>query len=279
MSKKNRSNILSVLARTALAFVFVLGQTAWAGQGQNAKDKPTSNAAANPRQTPPNPSTAGSKGQAAEEETTAPENSSAEETSHRGGQHEGIKVHGHWTIDVRNPDGTLASHREFENSLVQFDGGGLAVLLSRQVSVGAWYVVIVDFTSPTADLCHGAFGGNVVGGLCYIGENTPAFAAQVGSANTDSSNLVVGTSGQNANTTGPVILNLSGSVTVPTAGAISGVQSNFLTCPATVSPSACLTTITDNLFSNEAFTRASLSTPVSVAAGQTVAVTVVITFS
>jgi len=27
-------------------------------------------------------------------------------------------VHGHWTIDVREPDGTLVSHNEFENALV-----------------------------------------------------------------------------------------------------------------------------------------------------------------
>jgi len=61
MSKKNWSNILSALARTALAFVFVFGQTAWAMQGPNVKDKPTSNAAAKSQQTPPNLSTPGSK--------------------------------------------------------------------------------------------------------------------------------------------------------------------------------------------------------------------------
>src|SRR5713226_6208411 len=41
----------------------------------------------------------------------------ASAASESGGQKEGIKVHGHWTIDVRNPDGTLVTHREFENSL------------------------------------------------------------------------------------------------------------------------------------------------------------------
>jgi len=38
-----------------------------------------------------------------------------------GGPHEGIKVHGRWTIEVRNPDGSLASRHEFDNSLM--DGG------------------------------------------------------------------------------------------------------------------------------------------------------------
>lgn len=35
-----------------------------------------------------------------------------------GGLAAGIKVRGWWTIDVRNPDGKLFSHTEFENSLV-----------------------------------------------------------------------------------------------------------------------------------------------------------------
>jgi hypothetical protein len=34
-----------------------------------------------------------------------------------------IKVHGHWVIDLKNPDGTLAGHREFENSLAVGQGG------------------------------------------------------------------------------------------------------------------------------------------------------------
>lgn len=33
------------------------------------------------------------------------------------GNHEGIQVHGHWIIEVKNPDGTLVSHTEFENAL------------------------------------------------------------------------------------------------------------------------------------------------------------------
>jgi hypothetical protein len=35
----------------------------------------------------------------------------------QGGPQEGIKVHGHWVIEVRNPDGTLSTRREFENGL------------------------------------------------------------------------------------------------------------------------------------------------------------------
>jgi hypothetical protein len=49
----------------------------------------------------------------------------------RGGQKESIKVHGHWTIDVRNADGTLATHREFENALQTSGAKVLAHLLAR----------------------------------------------------------------------------------------------------------------------------------------------------
>ena len=34
-----------------------------------------------------------------------------------GGLGQGIQVHGWWSIDVRNQDGSLGSHTEFENSL------------------------------------------------------------------------------------------------------------------------------------------------------------------
>lgn len=38
----------------------------------------------------------------------------------------GVKVHGYWKIDVKNPDGKLASHTEFENSLTTNDPNGLS---------------------------------------------------------------------------------------------------------------------------------------------------------
>ena len=44
---------------------------------------------------------------------------------------EGLKVHGHWTIDVKNADGSLASHNEFENALVTGGASGAAVLAQR----------------------------------------------------------------------------------------------------------------------------------------------------
>jgi hypothetical protein len=70
------------------------------------------------------------------------------------GSHEGINVHGYWTIDIRNPDGKLARHMEFENQLctsfsdglnTQPIAGGdsiLASLLAGKASVGAWSIIL-----------------------------------------------------------------------------------------------------------------------------------------
>src|SRR2546426_7465271 len=58
----------------------------------------------------------------------------------KGGQVEGIKVHGHWTIDLRNPDGTLVTHREFENA---FNNPNLlGGFLARQQTPGQWIVIL-----------------------------------------------------------------------------------------------------------------------------------------
>ena len=59
-----------------------------------------------------------------------------------GGPNEGIRIRGEWTIEVRNPDGSLASRHEFKNALVPGQGDAiLARLLGRtQVSPWAWSV-------------------------------------------------------------------------------------------------------------------------------------------
>jgi hypothetical protein len=146
MSKKNWSYVPCVLGRTVLAFAFVFGENAWVARGQNAADKSNSSGAAKPNQAKANSSTASvAKPQSVEGETASKESSSNGEASPHGGQHEGIKVHGHWTIEVRNPDGALVAHREFENSLQGGPGGRanfLSSVLSRQNTVGNWIIFL-----------------------------------------------------------------------------------------------------------------------------------------
>jgi len=45
------------------------------------------------------------------------------------GKSEGIRVHGHWLIEIRNPDGSLASRHELENALTTGGQAALARLL------------------------------------------------------------------------------------------------------------------------------------------------------
>jgi hypothetical protein len=60
-----------------------------------------------------------------------------------GGLGQGIQVHGWWSIDVRNQDGTVRSHTEFENSLWTGQGElALASFLGRTNSVGLWDVTV-----------------------------------------------------------------------------------------------------------------------------------------
>ena len=73
--------------------------------------------------------------------------------------HEGLKVHGHWKIVVRNPDGSLAKEIEFENALVTPGGGDIALasLLAGYLSAGAWEILVVPQSGSTG-LCGGGSG-------------------------------------------------------------------------------------------------------------------------
>jgi hypothetical protein len=81
----------------------------------------------------------------------------AEERPH-GGPSEGIKVHGHWTIEIRNPDGSLASHSEFENELVPDEGSQvLAGVLGNQFTVDSWTLWVSDGSIEGRGPCEGQY--------------------------------------------------------------------------------------------------------------------------
>src|SRR6185295_728382 len=79
------------------------------------------------------------------------------------GAREGIKVHGHWTIDVKNPDGSLVSQYVFENALE--DGTILSQMLSRTKVPGEWGVYLWQVGSGLRKPCPSYFNG-----ACVIGE-------------------------------------------------------------------------------------------------------------
>ena len=65
----------------------------------------------------------------------------AQEEERQGGSGD-IKVHGHWTFDVRNADGSLASHSEFENSLVSNGASLLSRMLARVEPIRGWWIEV-----------------------------------------------------------------------------------------------------------------------------------------
>ena len=79
------------------------------------------------------------------------------------GPAEGIKVHGHWTIELRNPDGGLDSRHELENELIPGMGTTLlAGLLGNVYDDTSWGINL--WGSP-ADPC----GPQPTNGPCQIG--------------------------------------------------------------------------------------------------------------
>src|SRR5262245_45061077 len=71
---------------------------------------------------------------------------------------DGIKVHGYWTIDVRNADGGLASHNEFENALEPSGGVALTGLLARNSVPTAWRLDLIGANLTSGPCVKTPFG-------------------------------------------------------------------------------------------------------------------------
>jgi hypothetical protein len=186
----------------------------------------------------------------------------------------GIKVHGHWTIDVRKADGTLVSHHEFENALTSTGGLGLAQLLARAYTAGGWGIL----------LDGGVCQGQLIGGVCIIQEpSAPAGGGQ------DSSDLSVSVPAAGQANAG--LLVLKGSVTAQLAGQITTVRTRQSSClpnasqtlgELTVSQCAAIAymgIIQGNPHIFDVTAHTITPSPIAVDAGQFIQVTVVISFT
>jgi hypothetical protein len=230
---------------------------------------------------------------------------------------EGVEVHGHWVIDVRNPNGKLIEHREFENALVTRPGGLLsgdqllAGLLSGNQTAGDPGIGLLQGT-PGADLteaCNTAVplnGGTVAPNSTCFGVTTTQSGMALYLANFSTGLTSTVTFSPS------VSWILSGNYTVPsTLTSISGAQTLVSTCftnsllgvflgstsstrLADFSGSRCIEATTNPVAPSYAgggappvgdylnfvtLTSASLSTPLAVSAGQIITVTATITFS
>lgn len=170
-----------------------------------------------------------------------------------------IRVHGHWTIVVRNPDGSIASRREFENSLVLGGADLLPALLGGTVTPGQWLILLSN-DQGTAGPCGqpailGAFDMSgeplQLGSPCTIAESSllcqnsscsPTLTAKVqilGVTTSVPSEPILG-------------LQLSGFATAQQTGTITNVATELVLCgmqtgtvvtglggASTVSPQTC----------------------------------------
>jgi len=167
-----------------------------------------------------------------------------------GGNHEGIQVHGYWKIDVRDPDGRVVKHVEFENSLnTQIGGPLLMALITGQNSPGAWSVGLE--ATPSSTLC-GTVQGILVGFAPGSANSiSPCVLGQAGDQYFDactSSSGIGCAPGLSVTEPSPSLqaVTLQGQMTVVNAGTITAVSTMLMTCNPGISPATCPTTSASN---------------------------------
>jgi hypothetical protein len=247
-------------------------------------------------------------------------------TPHAKTAGEGIAVHGRWIIDVRNPDGTLVSHQDFENAVDPIEGADvLTGVLSGEYTPVGFFVALY---APNGILCNGNVFGSPSGICVLYDTRNPNFCSPAAvSSNACSNNLTYtpnsGTVNNNAigyTLSGSITLpNLVGGTNNPAGGTITTVGHGITSCepgfdvPGLLSGSQITATIPEVFGNGTQVSNAAVSTAFSptapsagsvagqggficgqgfpannlltsrtisqpVLAGQSVAVTVVITF-
>lgn len=196
---------------------------------------------------------------------TPPAGGPASSTAESDGTSEGIKVHGHWVIEVREPDGSLVERREFENALLPSGAGMLPRLLWGDFTVGNWRLTM----TPSVGGNTPCVGDGGVEALCLIGESTdPSDPVPPSLFTTLTVN--VPWEGPDAHK-----LVLSGSFVAQKDGEIGAVSASVLPCVSTTAPAQCVggpSTAPIHV------TKATI-TPIPIAGGLPVVVKVVISFS
>ena len=125
-------------------------------------------------------------------------------------QSEGIKVHGRWAIEVRNPDGTVVERREFNNALQSGGQQILATLLSRIAVPGRWAVHFGNAPHAAGvSPCQGGTGHSF-GDFCTLIESA---ASNPTGGTAESRNLVVTGASTSVSMTGTITAVVNGSIT------------------------------------------------------------------
>jgi hypothetical protein len=212
-----------------------------------------------------------------------------------GGMNQGIMLHGHWTINVKNPDGTQVQHHEFENQL-QYDGTQFLTGLLSGYGVAGDYAIY--FTNATAQATGSASTNVVCPAPASTTTSTFPYCSIVQNVNSQPGIFhclhYVCVSGLTATPTfgsgtGLPNFTLMGSITAPQAGAVVNVYVGFNGCniastatpptptsPGSITATACETQTTGSYGGTLSGTTI---TPITVVAGQIIQITVTYTFS
>ncbi len=174
----------------------------------------------------------------------------------RGGPHEGIRVHGHWTIVVKNEDGTVASRNEFENALVTtgtVDGGDamLSAILSRNLTPGRWLIKL----DGTPQFCANV---NSQPSLCWITESGTSSVFQTFGGVAPFFNLTV-LMLRPTPSLSTFALSLSGTARAASAGNVTSVATVMVPCQTSQSPAACVSSTQQNFGNINFFTSRTLA--------------------
>jgi hypothetical protein len=284
MNINGKHEVLAQIARQGLSLGVLLAMTlicANAGRAQStvatASTQQTKPAVAPvvPEQTPP----ATAKPEASQANAPAP----SEEKSSGKGQHEGITVHGHWTIDVKNPDGTRVSHRDFENSLSS-DGKNLLTSLLLGAAVPGWWHIELKagaaLQSPGGP-CSYTDPSNVLYTYCELRVSAVAPSSALCSTSNCFQTLTITPTPSTGFATG---FTLNATAISSQAGSIGAVDAQPVGCGNPINGSFQLMFTAPNICAATAasffgFTSTTVSPAVQVlTAGQTIAVTVQISF-
>jgi hypothetical protein len=203
-------------------------------------------------------------------------------------EHQNIKMHGHWVIDVKNPDGTVADHRDFHNSITK-DGQETLIALMAGYWVISDYEIFLQPAEGATGPCTPPTNG---GPGCVIVRSLTTQPGLGGCTNVGYYCATGLTYTYNLSYSSPSSMVLAGSVTATQAGTLTYVStvagycqnssSNAAipTAQANVSPASCTATPASEAGYLTELSSANLNNaPISVLSGQIIQVTVTISFS
>lgn len=192
--------------------------------------------------------------------------SGVNETAGSDGSNEGIQVHGHWTLDIYNEDGSLDESHEFENALTEQGKRILGVVLAKTQVLGSWEIRADGFSDTP---CRDDHFDPDIPTYCAMNE-TPGLQVHVKATPLEVSPLPEG-------------FKLVGSFVADTSGTIGQVKTGTRDCERPITIERC-----SNAYGFLDFTAAGSESeplldedgnPYDVAEGQQVQVTVEISFS